>query len=96
MVGIQGADDDAADAGVVGYAVRAGGLGSVAGDGLVGHADGADQALGLEISQSVQGALVVDDPLVGADFVASYGGEVQVLDRVEDCSTTAILDRIVY
>ena len=32
--------------------------------------------------------------VVGADFVASYGGEVQVLDRVEDCSTTAILDRL--
>ena len=32
--------------------------------------------------------------VVGADLVASYGGEVQVLDRVEDCSTTAILDRL--
>lgn len=32
--------------------------------------------------------------VVGADLVASYGGEVRVLDRVEDCSTTAILDRL--
>ena len=32
--------------------------------------------------------------VVGADLVTSYGGEVQVLDRVEDCSTTAILDRL--
>ena len=32
--------------------------------------------------------------VVGADFVTSYGGDVQVLDRVEDCSTTAILDRL--
>ena len=32
--------------------------------------------------------------VVGADFVAGYGGEVQVLDRVEDCSTTAILDQL--
>ena len=32
--------------------------------------------------------------VVGADFVACYGGEVQVLDRVEDCSTTAIIDRL--
>ena len=32
--------------------------------------------------------------VVGADFVTRYGGQVQVLDRVEDCSTTAILDRL--
>ena len=34
--------------------------------------------------------------VVGADLVASYGGEVRVLDRVEDCSTTAILGRLGY
>ena len=32
--------------------------------------------------------------VVGADFVRGYGGDVQVLGRVEDCSTTAIVDRI--
>ena len=42
----------------------------------------------------VKGGDYERDQVVGADFVASYGGEVQVLDRVEDCSTTAILDRL--
>ena len=32
--------------------------------------------------------------VVGADLVASYGGEVHVLDRVEDCSTSTILSRL--
>ncbi len=32
--------------------------------------------------------------VVGADFVRSYGGSVQVLAHVEDCSTTTILGRM--
>ena len=32
--------------------------------------------------------------VVGADFVRSYGGSVRVLGRVEDCSTTAILEEM--
>lgn len=32
--------------------------------------------------------------VVGADIVRAYGGQVRVLSLVEDCSTTAIVDRI--
>ena len=32
--------------------------------------------------------------VVGAEFVRSYGGSVRVLGHVEDCSTTAILERM--
>ena len=32
--------------------------------------------------------------VVGADFVRSYGGKVRVLAHVEDCSTSAILERM--
>ena len=32
--------------------------------------------------------------VVGAEFVRSYGGTVRVLGHVEDCSTTAILERM--
>ena len=32
--------------------------------------------------------------VVGASFVTSYGGDVQVLTLVEDCSTSEIVDRI--
>ena len=34
------------------------------------------------------------DEVVGADIVTSRGGRVRVLSLVEDCSTTAIVDRI--
>ncbi len=34
------------------------------------------------------------DEVVGADIVRAAGGEVRVLSLVEDCSTTAIVDRI--
>ena len=34
------------------------------------------------------------DEVVGADIVRSYGGEVAVLNLVEDCSTTAIVEKI--
>lgn len=32
--------------------------------------------------------------VVGGDFVKSYGGEVKVLNFIDDCSTSAIVDRI--
>ncbi len=34
------------------------------------------------------------DEVVGADIVLNYGGQVRVLSLVDDCSTTAIVDRI--
>jgi D-beta-D-heptose 7-phosphate kinase/D-beta-D-heptose 1-phosphate adenosyltransferase len=34
------------------------------------------------------------DEVVGADIVRSYNGEVAVLNLVEDCSTTAIVEKI--
>jgi len=34
------------------------------------------------------------DQVVGADIVTAYGGEVKVLSFLDDCSTSAIVDRI--
>ena len=34
------------------------------------------------------------EEVVGADIVREYGGEVAVLNLVEDCSTTAIAEKI--
>ena len=34
------------------------------------------------------------DEVVGAQIVKAYGGQVAVLSMVEDCSTTAIVERI--
>ena len=34
------------------------------------------------------------DDVVGASIVQAYGGEVCVLDHIKDCSTTAVIDRI--
>ena len=39
-------------------------------------------------------AVGVVDEVVGADLVRSAGGEVKVLSLVEDCSTSAIIDRL--
>jgi D-beta-D-heptose 7-phosphate kinase/D-beta-D-heptose 1-phosphate adenosyltransferase len=42
----------------------------------------------------VKGGDYAADEVVGADLVRSYGGSVAVLGLVDDCSTTAIVDRI--
>ncbi len=84
MVEIQGADDDAGDAGVVSDLIQAGWLGSTAVESLLDQ-NAATLSVGL-------GYEVHFIQVVGACSVASYGGDVQVLDRVEDGSTTAILD----
>jgi D-beta-D-heptose 7-phosphate kinase/D-beta-D-heptose 1-phosphate adenosyltransferase len=34
------------------------------------------------------------EQVVGGDMVRAYGGEVAVLSLVEDCSTTAIVEKI--
>ena len=34
------------------------------------------------------------DQVVGADIVRAAGGEVKVLSLVEDCSTTALVEKI--
>ena len=86
VVGIQGADDDAADAGVVGDLIQAGWLGSAAVESLLDQ-----NAATLSVSLGYEVHFI---QVVGAELVANYSGEVQVLDRVEDCSTTAILDRL--
>ncbi len=42
----------------------------------------------------VKGGDYKPSEVVGADIVRSYGGSVRVLGYVEDCSTTAILERL--
>lgn len=34
------------------------------------------------------------DQVVGGDIVRAYGGEVKVLSLVEDCSTSALVEKI--
>lgn len=85
VVRIQGADDDAGDAGVVGDLIQAGWLGSTAVESLLDQ-NAATLSVGL-------GYEVHFIQVVGACLVARYGGDEQVLDRVEDGSTTTILDR---
>ena len=48
----------------------------------------------LEPNVLVKGGDYGVDEVVGADVVAAYGGEVQVLGLVEDCSTTEILEKV--
>ncbi len=70
------------------------GLASV--DWVVGFAE--DTPVGLleelEPNVLVKGGDYGVDEVVGADVVAAYGGEVQVLGLVEDCSTTEILEKV--
>ena len=42
----------------------------------------------------VKGGDYAVDEVVGAEIVRSAGGEVRVLSLVDDCSTTAIVDKI--
>ena len=42
----------------------------------------------------VKGGEYAAAEVVGGDFVKSYGGDVKVLNFIDDCSTSAIVDRI--
>jgi D-beta-D-heptose 7-phosphate kinase/D-beta-D-heptose 1-phosphate adenosyltransferase len=42
----------------------------------------------------VKGGDYAEEEVVGAELVKAYGGEVRVLSLVEDCSTSAILERL--
>ena len=42
----------------------------------------------------VKGGDYAVEEVVGGDFVKSYGGDVKVLNFIDDCSTSAIVDRI--
>ncbi len=70
------------------------GLASV--DWVVGFSEDTPEAL-LELLKPdvlVKGGDYGPSEVVGADQVIAQGGEVRVLGLVEDCSTTAIVDRI--
>jgi len=70
------------------------GLSSV--DWLVAFAEDTPAAL-LNVLQPevlVKGGDYTAEAVVGADLVRAYGGEVRVLSLVEDCSTSAILERL--
>ncbi|MEZ5553602.1 MAG: bifunctional D-glycero-beta-D-manno-heptose-7-phosphate kinase/D-glycero-beta-D-manno-heptose 1-phosphate adenylyltransferase HldE [Pseudomonadales bacterium] len=65
-------------------------------DWVVGFAEDTPEPL-LELLKPdvlVKGGDYGVDQVVGVDIVRGYGGEVSVLSLVEDCSTTAIVDRI--
>jgi len=65
-------------------------------DWVVGFSEDTPEAL-LELLKPdvlVKGGDYAVDEVVGGGIVAAYGGEVRVLSLVEDCSTTAIVDRI--
>jgi len=65
-------------------------------DWVVGFAEDTPEAL-LEALQPdilVKGGDYGPDEVVGADIVRRYGGAVSVLGLVDDCSTTAIVDRL--
>ncbi|MDA1074570.1 MAG: bifunctional D-glycero-beta-D-manno-heptose-7-phosphate kinase/D-glycero-beta-D-manno-heptose 1-phosphate adenylyltransferase HldE [Proteobacteria bacterium] len=70
------------------------GLSSV--DWVVGFAeDTPENLLGLiKPDVLVKGGDYSSDAVVGADMVRAYGGEVAVLGLVEDCSTTAIVEKV--
>ncbi|HAR31118.1 MAG TPA: bifunctional heptose 7-phosphate kinase/heptose 1-phosphate adenyltransferase [Gammaproteobacteria bacterium] len=70
------------------------GLASV--DWVTSFADDTPEALlaALRPDVLVKGGDYAADGVVGADLVRSYGGSVAVLSLVDDCSTTAIVDRI--
>ena len=65
-------------------------------DWVTGFDEDTPEAL-LELLQPevlVKGGDYGVDEVVGGDIVRGYGGEVRVLSLVDDCSTTAIVDRI--
>jgi D-beta-D-heptose 7-phosphate kinase/D-beta-D-heptose 1-phosphate adenosyltransferase len=65
-------------------------------DWVVGFHEDTPEAL-LELLKPdvlVKGGDYGVDEVVGAGIVRAAGGEVRVLSLVEDCSTTAIVDRI--
>jgi len=65
-------------------------------DWLVAFAEDTPEAL-LNVLQPevlVKGGDYTAEAVVGADLVRAYGGEVRVLSLVEDCSTSAILERL--
>ncbi|HEY5645097.1 MAG TPA: bifunctional D-glycero-beta-D-manno-heptose-7-phosphate kinase/D-glycero-beta-D-manno-heptose 1-phosphate adenylyltransferase HldE [Pseudomonadales bacterium] len=65
-------------------------------DWVVGFAEDTPEALLAELKPDVlvKGGDYSVDEVVGADLARSWGGEVRVLSLVDDCSTTAIVDRI--
>ena len=65
-------------------------------DWVVPFSEDTPEALLAEIRPDVlvKGGDYAVQEIVGADFVRGYGGNVQVLGLVEDCSTTDIVDRI--
>jgi len=68
----------------------------VAVDWVVGFAEDTPLAM-LELLRPdvlVKGGDYAKSEVVGAEFVTGYGGEVEVLSLVEDCSTTAIVEHI--
>ena len=65
-------------------------------DWVVGFSEDTPEPL-LEALQPdilVKGGDYGPDEVVGAEIVRGYGGAVQVLSLVDDCSTTAIVNRI--
>ncbi|MGA1370274.1 MAG: bifunctional D-glycero-beta-D-manno-heptose-7-phosphate kinase/D-glycero-beta-D-manno-heptose 1-phosphate adenylyltransferase HldE [Pseudomonadales bacterium] len=70
------------------------GLASV--DWVTAFAEDTPEALLAELRPDVlvKGGDYAADAVVGAELVQGYGGAVAVLGLVEDCSTTAIVDRI--
>jgi len=70
------------------------GLASV--DWLVSFADDTPEALLEQLRPDVlvKGGDYQPDQVVGADLVRARGGEVRVLSLLEDCSTSAILERL--
>ncbi len=65
-------------------------------DWVVGFPEDSPQALLSLVRPDVlaKGGDYRCDQVIGADFVTGYGGKVEVLGLVEDCSTTAALDRL--
>ena len=65
-------------------------------DWVVGFVEDTPEALlaALQPDILVKGGDYGPDEVVGADIVRGYGGTVSVLGLVDDCSTTAIVDRL--
>ncbi|MGI9328211.1 MAG: bifunctional D-glycero-beta-D-manno-heptose-7-phosphate kinase/D-glycero-beta-D-manno-heptose 1-phosphate adenylyltransferase HldE [Pseudomonadales bacterium] len=65
-------------------------------DWVVGFAEDTPEALLTELQPQilVKGGDYGPEQVVGADLVRAYGGTVKVLGLVDDCSTTAIVNRI--
>ncbi len=65
-------------------------------DWVVGFSEDTPEALLKRLAPDVlvKGGDYAVDEVVGAEIVQAAGGEVRVLSLVDDCSTTAIVDRI--